>query len=83
MYDNILVFFVEQAELVCHVAVKQSHLSRSARVGVKVRSCVWSEDSSWFAYSCGQKMVKIMQWNKVKNCWYQSTYQFTLPKFLQ
>jgi len=39
-------------------------LDRAERTGSETRSCVWSSDLQWFAWSCGHTVVKIMPWSR-------------------
>ena len=36
--------------------------------GYENRSCIWSPDGSFIAWSCGRGCVKVVPWNTAKNC---------------
>ncbi|XP_048733692.2 WD repeat and SOCS box-containing protein 1-like isoform X2 [Ostrea edulis] len=38
--------------------------SNTHKLGQETWSCAWSEDSSYFAWSCGDKFVRLVPWDK-------------------
>jgi len=65
---------IESAELLNQLSsMRPNNGDPVDRIRSATRSCIWSSDSNWFAWSCGHKEVKVCPWDRTKNCIAEST----------
>ncbi|XP_067680259.1 WD repeat and SOCS box-containing protein 1-like [Haliotis asinina] len=57
---------IARAQVVEHL---QSSLgNHSHRQGYETWACAWAPDYSYFAWSCGNRIVQLLPWNRSTNC---------------
>lgn len=61
--DVSLILFVELVGVVDELKPVNG-LTNAHRPGLETWTCAWSEDNLYFAWSCGDKFVRLVPWDK-------------------
>lgn len=66
----------EKAVLLDHFRPERRDTVQKA--GLETWSCTWSPDASYIAWSCGNRIVKLIPWNRFKHTTWVRFYYFII-----